>query len=424
MREGRRTDKDLVTREPRSEGFLVHPDKGPVDSVRGRVRGGAVDGVGVEDATDVSLLRVGDALGGPAVQVVECADGVPRALRFLSGPLRCPGDGVRISIAVGQPLRQPHDLALLRSDVAVEGADPLHYSGGAFLVGPAADGDDALMVGGGFGERETLGGAGGAGYVATREGEEDVTVVAEAEVGADGALEPRLLEQGDGDTGVRGKEVAEFSDIVIEERVEGRELGAGAVRIHLPLTDSNGDVREAGVGEDGSLDVVGRSLDVGELEIRRGNTDDDDELAEGLLLFLVGKGEARDDVELHLLLLKVCLDLLGNVGPAGLDRMGVGDGAHLPEVWRSVGTARALGPGRAGLVNKRGLADHAVGIGEGSRVVGGVTGPLGGIGSLAGDAFRGGHVQALLEELWVDVDVEVRHWGGTVGNEGRSKGKS
>jgi hypothetical protein len=132
-----------------------------------------------------------------------------------------------------------------------------------------------------------------AGYVATREGEEDVAVVTEANVGADGALELRLLEEGDGDTGVRGNEVAEFSDIAIETRIEGRELGDSAVRVHLPLTDRDGDVRDAGVGEGGSLGVVGRGFDVGELESRRGDTDDDSELAEGLLLFLVGEGEAR-----------------------------------------------------------------------------------------------------------------------------------
>ena len=83
---------------------------------------------------------------------------------------------------------------------------------------------------GGCSNGEARGSMEGRDDVATRQAEDGVAVIAEAEVIANCALEPRFLGEGDSETGVRGEGMTELSDVAVEEWIEGRELGERQLR--------------------------------------------------------------------------------------------------------------------------------------------------------------------------------------------------
>jgi len=114
------------------------------------------------------------------------------------------------------------------------------------------------------------------------------------------------------------------------EKGPGLTLGVSTVRDDFPFAGGHGDVGEAGLGEDGSLDIINRGLDARELEIRLGDANDDDELAESPTLSLVSESKGTDNVERHPVLLEMLVDPAHNGDPAVLDRVIVGDGAQFP----------------------------------------------------------------------------------------------
>jgi hypothetical protein len=210
--------------------------------------------------------------------------------------------------------------------------------------------------------------------VGSRQGEDVVTAVAAAEVQGDGAHIVGLLEGRYGEA-ERGREgMGELGDGPVDEGVEGRELGANTREVRRSLPDGDVDVGETGLAEDVVLDVVGSGLGILEDDSHGLHADGHKERAERGLVSSVGPADAHDGGEPLPAFLEVCLDALDDPIPGGEDAMAV-DGAKLANVWLCPGTALALGPGSACLVDKRKPADSAVGVGVGVVVC--ETGPFG-----------------------------------------------
>ena len=140
-----------------------------------------------------------------------------------------------------------------------------------------------------------------------------------AEGQGDGALDVGLLEGRYGEAERRREGVAELSDDPVDEGTEGRELGAGARReARRALPDGDVDVGEAGVGEDGALEVVGSGLGLLEDDSLGRHTDGQKEWTErGLVSSSVGRAGAHDGGERLLTFLEVCLSGPEDACPGG-----------------------------------------------------------------------------------------------------------
>jgi hypothetical protein len=91
--------------------------------------------------------------------------------------------------------------------------------------------------------------------------------------------------------------MAELGDDPVDEGVEGRELGANTREARRPLPDGDVDVGEAGLAEDGALDVVGSGLGLLEDDSLGRHADGQKERAERGLVSSVGPADARDGGE-------------------------------------------------------------------------------------------------------------------------------
>ena len=205
----------------------------------------------------------------------------------------------------------------------------------------------------------------------SRQSEDVVTVIAAAEVKADGALivghlERRYIEAKGG-----RKRVAELGDGV-NEGIEGWELGATAGEARRPLADGDINVGEAGLAEDDTLYVLSGGLGLLEGDSHGRHADGHQERAEGGLLSNVGKAEACDHGALDPASIEVCIGIPEDLGPGGCDGVVV-HWACLTDERLRFGTAYAFRPGLARLVNEWSPADRAVSVREGVWVVVGKT---------------------------------------------------
>lgn len=326
---GKRTDVNLVALELGPvKCVLGELDSGPVEGVPVGSVGGA-DGVCVEDEADGSLLWVGHELRHISVDLVQAFNAPLRLPYLLVGLQEQPGDLPGIPPAVGLELAQPKDPALQRVVGFMQYADPVHDVGGGVLVGLAAKDYNLLAVPGaiwGRYARVTVHRRRSS-DMGSRDSENVVIVIAAAEVEGDRALVVGRLGWGNGETERGCKGMPELGDGV-EEGVEGWKVRTAAREGRCPLSDSDINVGEAGLGEDHALDIIGGFLCGLEGERVGWHADDHEEGAKGGLLPSFGEAGAHDRGELDTeLSIQVCLGVLEEPAPDRCDGVAVNGGA-------------------------------------------------------------------------------------------------
>jgi len=360
----KRTDVDLVSLKGGPVYLLlVELDKGPVT----RKPVGSVgdhDGFRVEDAADDALVRVRPELGNLVVELVQGVDHLGRLLHLaldLQAPL-----GVSHVLAV-DGFAQPLNHVLPHGDGASQGADSGHHGVCRVPVAHAAQRDDLLAgLAGALARHARVGKRGRrASNVGSGEEGDAVVVTAEAEIERAGALIVGRPERGDGEA-ERGREgLAELVDGV-SEGVEREELRATHRARHLRLAESDLNLGEAGLAEDG-LDGVGGSHCSLEGERLVLHADPHQERAKWRPLPGVGEGDGIDRCPLDAESIQGLVDVGTDLEPVACDGVTV-DRARLADVALRLGTL-GYRPGRTRLVDAGSPARRA----EEVFVCGGVT---------------------------------------------------
>jgi hypothetical protein len=373
---GKSTNVNLVALELGPvKRVLGELDSGPVERAPVGSVGGA-DRVGMEDEADGSLLWVGHELGHITVDLIQPFNAPLCFPYLLVGLQEQPADPLGIPPAFGLELAQPADLGLQRVVDFMQHTDPVHDVDGGILVGLAAKDNNLLAALGAIWGRYARVAVhrGRANDMGSCDSEDVVVVIAAAEVEGDCTLVVGRLGRGNGETERGRKGMSELGD-GIEEGIEGRELRATTREGRSPLSDSDVDVGETGLGEDRSLDVVGSLLRGLESERVGWHADDHEEGAKGGLLPSVGKSGAHDRGELDTeLSVQICLCVLEEPAPDGCDGVVV-NRAHLAEIGLRVRAAPAFRPGWTRLIDAGSPAGRTVEVCECVWVVGDETGP-------------------------------------------------
>ena len=208
----------------------------------------------------------------------------------------------------------------------------------------------------------------------SRDSENVVVVIAAAEVEGDRTLVVGRLGWGNGETERGRKGMPELGDGV-EEGVEGWKVRTAAREGRRPLSDSDVDVGEAGLGEDRALDVIGGFLCGLEGERVGWHADDHEEGAKGGLLTSFGESGAHDRGELDTeLSVQVCLGVLEEPAPDRCDGVAV-NRVHLAEIGLRVRAAPGFRPGWTSLIDAGSPTGCTAEVCEGVWVVGDETGP-------------------------------------------------
>jgi len=202
-----------------------------------------------------------------------------------------------------------------------------------------------------------------ASYMGCCQSKDTVAATSAAEEQAGGTLIVGLLEGCDSDGKSRGKGRDKLCNGSVDKGVEGLQLGAYTREAHFPFPDSNLDLREFGLIEDGALDVVGSSLGIIEGDRVGLHADGQEERTEWFHIPLVSPAKAHDSSVRHLALAEVCLHILKDTRPGVGDGMVV-DRVELTKEWLCLQTVWRCGPAGACLVEEGGAADSSVGVGE------------------------------------------------------------
>jgi hypothetical protein len=300
-------------------------------------------------------------------------------LRFpylLVGLQEQPANPLGTPPACGLELAQPVDLGLQRVVHFMQRADPVHDIGGGVLVGLAAKDNNLLAVLGAIWGRYARVAVHRrrSSDMGSRDSENVVVVIAAAEVEGDRALVVGRLGRGNGETECGRKGMPELGDGV-EEGIEGWKARAAAREGRRPLSDSDVDVGEAGLGEYRALDVVGGLLGGLEGERAGWHADDHEEGAKGGLLPNIGEAGAHDRGELDTeLSVQVSLGILEEPAPDRCDGVAV-NRTHFAEIGLRPWAAPAFRPGWTRLIDAGSPARRTIEVCEGVWVVGDETGP-------------------------------------------------